>query len=590
MLDLERTIAGRFPHWFEHGRARVAKPLVASLSRLSRVDEINAFLAEHGHLRGFALVDAALARLDCRWLVDHVERERIPETGAVVIVANHPMGAIDALALLGMVGSIRRDVRILANDFLGVFAGLKDLLLPLRILGGRPAPESLRAVDAALAAGQAVIVFPAGEVSRLTPRGIVDSRWRAGFLRFAGKADAPVIPVHLRGRNSALFYGLAALSSPLGTALLPREMFARQGRRIEIRVGHARPVRNLLAEARSDERAIARMRDTLYALARGRDAWIPTQAAVAHARDLRAIRADLARLDAIGETPDGKRILCGKLPADSALLAEIGRLRELTFRAVGEGSGRRLDIDRYDTWYEHIVLWDDQACELAGAYRVARCAPILAERGLKGLYTSTLFDYDPRMLPLLEHGVELGRSFVAEKYWGSRSLDWLWCGIGAWLARHPRVRWLFGPVSISAALPRAAREQLVSYYGHYYGARASLARSQRPFAFADAPPAWGSLDAEASFRVLRANLDALGARVPTLYKQYTELCEPGGVEFLAFGTDPAFADAVDGLIMVDLARIKPKKRERYLEAPARRLPRAATEPRIAAVADTGEAA
>ncbi len=590
MLDLERTIAGRFPHWFERGRARVARPLVATLGRISRLDEINAFLADNAHLTGFAFVEAALERLDCRWLVDNVERERIPETGAVVIVANHPMGAIDALALLAMVGSIRRDVRIVANDFLSVFNGLKDLLLPLRILGGRPAPESLRAVESALLAGQAVIVFPAGEVSRLTPRGITDSRWRAGFLRFASKADAPVIPVHLRGRNSALFYGLAALSSPLGTALLPREMFARRGRRIEIRVGHARPVRDLLAEARTDERAIARMRETLYALARGRNAWKPAQAEVAHARDLRAVLADLARLETIGTTPDGKRILCGSLTADSALLAEIGRLRELTFRAVGEGSGKRRDIDRFDTWYEHIVLWDGAACELAGAYRLARCAPILAERGLRGLYTSTLFDLDARMLPILEHGVELGRSFVAEKYWGSRSLDWLWYGIGAWLARHPRVRWLFGPVSISAALPRAAREQLVSYYGHYYGARQPLARSQRPFEYVGAPPAWGSLDAEESFRVLRANLDALGARVPTLYKQYTELCEPGGVEFLAFGTDPAFADAVDGLILVDLARIKPKKRQRYIEAPLRRMSQSSLADSSTGLHDSGSAA
>lgn len=573
MLDLERTIAGRFPHWFEGGRARVARPLVATLGRLSRIDEINAFLAAHAHLEGLAFVDAALARLDCRWLVDHVERERIPEQGAVVIVANHPMGAIDALALLGMVGSIRRDVRILANDFLHVFEGLKGLLLPLRILGGRPAPESLRAVEAALGAGQAVIVFPAGEVSRLTPRGVTDSRWRAGFLRFAERADAPVIPVHLRGRNSALFYGLSSLYSPLGTALLPREMFARQGRRIEIRVGHARPVADLLAETRTHERAIARMRETLYALARSRDAWKPRHAALAHAPDLRDVRAELARLETIGSTADGKRILCGRLGADSPLLAEIGRLRELTFRAVGEGSGKRLDVDRFDTWYEHIVLWDDEACELAGAYRVARCAEVLPQRGLRGLYTATLFDYDPRMLPVIEHGMELGRSFVAPKYWGSRSLDYLWYGIGAYLRRHPRIRWLFGPVSISAALPRAAREQLVGYYAHYYGARQPLARSQRPFTFTEAPPAWGSLDAEESFRVLRANLDALGARVPTLYKQYTELCEPGGVEFLAFGTDPDFADAVDGLILVDLSRIKAKKRERYLGEGARRIGR-----------------
>jgi putative hemolysin len=565
MIDLERTLARRFPDWFAGSRAQVARPLVRGLARLSRVDQVEGFLREHGHLRGFAFVEAALGRLGCRWMVDHVERERIPERGRVVIVANHPMGAIDALALLGLVGSVRRDVRILANDFLAVFDGLADLMIPLRILGGKPTPDSLRAVEAALSAEQAVIVFPAGEVSRLGLRGVADRAWRKGFLRFAEKSGAPILPVHLRGRNSALFYGLSSLYAPLGTALLPREMFARGGRRVEVRVGIPRPVQDLVRHGGHAQRAVSIVRDTVRHLARGRDLWRPVQAPIAHAPCLRRVLSDLARLEPIGETADGKRILCGRLDSDSALLREIARLREVTFRAVGEGSGRALDTDRFDTWYEHIVLWDAQAQELAGAYRVAPCARVLSERGLGGLYTASLFDYDGRLLPRIEHGMELGRSFVAPRYWGSRSLDYLWYGIGAWLRRHPRIRWLFGPVSISAELPAAAREQLVGYYQRYFGTCDDLVRSRSPFRFAGDPPDFGALDAESAFRVLRDNLDALGARVPTLYKQYSELCEPGGVQFMAFGTDPDFAGAVDGLIFVDLARVKPKKRERYLE-------------------------
>jgi hypothetical protein len=135
------------------------------------------------------------------------------------------------------------------------------------------------------------------------------------------------------------------------------------------------------------------------------------------------------------------------------------------------------------------------------------------------------------------------------------------------------VRYLFGPVSISAALPIAAREQLVAYYARFFGSEQQTAAANRPFHFLAAPPCFGELDAEASFRVLKDNLDALGARVPMLYKQYTELCEPGGARFLAFGVDPDFNNAVDGLIEVDLARIRPKKRERYLGAAAACLPR-----------------
>ncbi len=163
------------------------------------------------------------------------------------------------------------------------------------------------------------------------------------------------------------------------------------------------------------------------------------------------------------------------------------------------------------------------------------------------------------------------------KYWGSRSLDYLWIGIGAWLRAHPHVRHLFGAVSISAALPLPAREWLVAYYAHYYGF-ASSARALHPFCYSAAPPTFDGLDSDAGMRLLKHNLAAVGARVPTLYKQYTELCEPGGARFLAFGVDSEFADSLDGLIWVDLDRVTPKKRQRYLGAEAA----AATPPRSVA--------
>jgi hypothetical protein len=293
---------------------------------------------------------------------------------------------------------------------------------------------------------------------------------------------------------------------------------------------------------------------------------------LAHAVDRGALRAEILAMRELGRTPDGKQIRVGRLRADSLLLRELGRLREQSFRAVGEGTGRAIDVDAYDTWYEHIVLWDADALQIAGAYRVCRGADMLATRGLKGLYTASLFDFGPEAQAHVAQGMELGRSFVAPAYWGSRSLDYLWIGIGAYLRAHPDVRYLFGPVSISAELPIAAREQLVAYYGQHYGAPGVLApveaappaRARRPFQFLADAPCYRGLDAEQSFRVLRANLDALGAKVPVLYKQYTELCEPGGARFLAFGVDPDFANCVDGLIEVDLQRIKPKKFQRYI--------------------------
>ena len=562
MIELERRLAERYPHWFHGLRAAICRPLLQRYGRLARLDDIDDFLDRHAHLRGQALIEAALAFLDVRYTVDQVEREHIPQTGRVLIVANHPSGALDALALLHLVGSVRDDVRIVANDFLSVVPGIRDLLLPLRILGGRPTPESLQAVEAALEREECVIVFPAGEVSRLGWRGIRDGRWRQGFVRFARATGAPVLPVRIEARNSALFYGAAALFKPAGTALLPREMFSRRGTRVAFRIGLPRT----LPANTAAEHALASVRQALHAIGSRREAAHQGPVPLVHAVDRQRLLACLDRMPCLGTTPDGKRIHAGPLVADSALLREIGRLREQTFRAAGEGTGQRLDLDAYDTWYDHIVLWDPDALQIAGAYRIAPGEKVLAERGLEGFYTASLFRYPCAMLPRLAQGMELGRSFVAPAYQGTRSLDYLWLGIGAYLRAHPGVRYLFGPVTVSAEMPIAAREQLVAYYQRFFGCRRDGVAALRPFRFLAAPPAFSDMDADAAFRVLKANLGALGARVPTLYKQYTELCEPGGVRFLAFGVDPAFNNAVDGLVELDLAQVRPRKRQRYLQA------------------------
>ena len=564
MIQLEQRLQERFPHWFRGRRSSLARPLLRGIQRWSKLDVIDAFLAANREVRGFDFVASALQFLGAGYRVDDEALQRIPASGRLLVVANHPSGALDALALLDAVGRVRRDVRIVANDFLTALDNIDDLLLPVRILGGRPSPDSLRAVEASLGRGECVIVFPAGEVSRFGPRGVRDTRWRRGFLRFARGCDAPVLPIRIQARNSVLFYGASALFKPAGTALLAREMFARRARTISLRIGQARRL-----PAGEDDVALLRgIRRELYALGTRHECrmstTVPAPEPIAAAVDPVLVRAGIEGMRALGNTSDGKQIRVGALTADAPLLREIGRLRELTFREVGEGTGRAIDVDAWDSWYEHIVLWDAAASKIAGAYRIARGAPVLATHGIRGLYTASLFDYADDAVSRIAQGMELGRSFVAPEYWGSRSIDYLWQGIGAYLRAHPKVRYLFGAVSISAALPVAAREQIVAHYARFHGGAVGDAVSKRPFAYQAAKPEDAGMDAETAFRVLKANLDGLGAQVPMLYKQYTELCEPGGARFLAFGVDPDFSDAVDGLIEVDIQCMRPKKRQRYL--------------------------
>lgn len=559
MLRLEQRLQQRYPDWFRGRRGRVAAPLLRGVARWSRFDAIDGFLAQSGHLRGFGFVEAALRHLQLKYEVDD-GAARIPATGRLLIVANHPSGALDALALLDLVGKVRRDVRIVANDMLSLVEPLSDLLLPLRILGGNAGADSLRAIGRALENEECVIVFPAGEVSRLGPRGVRDTRWRRGFLRFARQSGAPVLPIRIEARNSSLFYGVSALCKPASTALLAREMYARRHRPLRLRVGQ--PLQ--LVASTDDHATLRQVRRVLYALGR-RGGGPAGPEPLAAATDPKALWMAVEATELLGRTSDGKQIRLAQCTAGSLLLQEIGRLRELTFRQVGEGTGRSRDLDQFDPHYQHILVWDADAMRIAGAYRVARGAQVLARAGLAGFYTASLFRYADDAIPRLAEGMELGRSFVAPEYWGSRSLDYLWQGIGAYLQRFPRVRYLFGAVSISAALPRGAREQLVAYYQCYYGSGEPLAESTRPFRYFAAPPSFDGLDAGTAYDVLKANLSAIGASVPMLYKQYTDLCEPGGARFLAFGVDPGFSDAIDGLIEVDLHRIRPRKRRRYLQ-------------------------
>ncbi len=565
MQQIEQRLQQRYPEWFQGPRGQLARPLLRTVGRWSRFGQLRDFLRRSAGVRGFDFVAEALAFLETGYSIDSTALARIPASGRLLIVANHPSGALDALALLDAVGRVRRDVRIIANDLLLELEPLRELLLPVRILGGRAQRASLEAVEQALAAEQCVIVFPAGEVSRLSLQGIRDGRWNRGFVRFARATQAPVLPVRVLARNSALFYGASAVFKPAGTALLAREMFARRGRPLRLQVGQ--PMR--LAEDQEPAQQLQAVRDALYTL--GHERQQPEQEAAGTGPEPLAaplpaelICAELAAATVLGQTGDGKQILLAQCGADSPLLLELGRLRELTFREVGEGTGRSRDLDSYDPHYQHIVVWDAPEQRIAGAYRVMRGAHALARSGLPGLYTAGLFRYSDDAITRIAEGLELGRSFVVPAYWGSRSLDYLWQGIGAYLRCQPGIRYLFGAVSISAALPLAAREQLVAYYQRYYGAGHGLAESNRPFQYFAAPPCFGDLDAAAAFEVLKANLAALGTSVPTLYRQYIDLCEPGGARFLAFGVDPDFSDAIDGLIEVDLQAVRPNKRKRYL--------------------------
>jgi len=246
-------------------------------------------------------------------------------------------------------------------------------------------------------------------------------------------------------------------------------------------------------------------------------------------------------------------------------MREIGRLREVAFRAVGEGTNKRRDIDQYDSHYYHLVLWDDNDLEIVGAYRFGDAELLTAPDHPTGLYSATLFNYGKDNDKLFKEGLELGRSFVQPRYWGKRSLDYLWFGIGAFLSRYPKYRYLFGAVSLSNAYPEPAKDLLVQFYSTYFPAKFGEATCKRPYQMAnDALHQFTGNDYKAEFTQLKHLLANMGVNVPTLYKQYSEVAKDGGVAFLGFNVDPDFNDCIDGLVVVDMQTLTEKKRKRYL--------------------------
>lgn len=569
MISIEQTFYNKFPRLANGRRRAFTQPMVDLLRRVIGEDQVNGIIRRlHGH-EGFDFVDQSLIDLGARYQVAQTDIENIPAEGRVVIVANHPLGAVDALCLLQLVGRVRRDVRMLANDFLLQLKGLAPLLVPCNVFSSQQRAQ-VRDAYRCLEREEAVIIFPAGEVSRIRANGIRDQRWSEGFLRFARKTGSPVLPIHVGARNSPTFYGVSMLAKPLATLLLPREMFVPDKPRMTISIGALVPTTALSAPRLSDAALARRMRAHVYRLPRRKPPMFATSSAIAHPEAPQAVQAALARAVSLGRTTDGKQILLLHSQHDCAAMREIGRLREVTFRKVGEGTGLKRDLDRYDAWYSHIVLWDDEALEIVGAYRLGEAESIIAHYGIEGLYSSSLFAFAPPSREILREAVELGRSFVHPRYWGGRSLDYLWQGIGAFLQTRPHLRYLIGPVSLSASLGDEARGWIVHYHNHYYGDPGNLARALNPFqipsSVAEAAAAiWRGRDAKQALPLLKEKLVELDAALPTLYKQYVELCNADGIRFLAFGVDPSFGHCVDGLIRIDLHALKPAKRARYLQ-------------------------
>jgi putative hemolysin len=513
----------------------------------------------------------------------------IPAKGPTIVIANHPFGGVDGIVLSSILCTVRKDVRILANHFLGKIPKMRPLLFMVDPFGtkssirknGTTLKEAVRWVKN----GGMLMVFPAGEVShfRWQTKKLEDPKWEKTVARLVRWTQAKVVPVYFKGGNSMVFQ-LAGLIHPvLRTLLLPREMVKKQSTHITLKIGTAIPYKRIAAIS-DDADLVSYLRFRTYLLG---NAFNPTPGFLntperkrpRHKR-LKPIVPPIPRHDLIREietlpedqcliTKGALKVYVARGSQAPKILEEIGRLREVTFRKVGEGTGKPIDLDRFDQHYRHLFVWNDETAEVVGAYRLAATDEVVKTLGKEGLYTHTLFQYQTRLLFQISPALEMSRSFVRREYQKSYTpLLLLWKGIGRFVVRYPRYKILFGAVSITNEYSSYSRQLMASFLrnSQFLDELSEMVRPRKPFRQKCIPELKGEKTAgwpedieELSAWISDIETDKKG--VPILLKQYLKL----GGKLLSFNIDPSFGNVLDGLIMVDLTATDPKLLQRYMK-------------------------
>ena len=529
-----------------------------------------------------------LEELNGRYEADLPPNFSPPTEGPLVIVSNHPFGLLDPIILADFISQWRPYVRFMTNYLLSTMEEMRPWMIAVDPFDGEqsakrnlgPMKEALRF----LRQGGALAMFPSGEVAHFKMgRGVEESPWSPHVGALVRRTQATVLPVYFEGNNSMLFQTAGLVHPMLRTTLLFRELFNKSRETVRIRVGNPIPF-SRLKKFEDDESLTRYLRLHTFVLSqRTRPAPALEEDSeeeaepmsqkvpllpVSQAEDFEREIARLKETNALLIKQGVFDVYCAAAPEIPHLLREIGRLREITFREVGEGTGQELDIDKFDDYYLHLFLWDEEKKQVAGAYRIGRADMILRCYGAKGLYTSTLFRFQKPFLLHLDDALEMGRSFIVPEYQRNLgTLPLLWRGICAWVARNPQYKKLFGPVSISKDYLKLSRKLIVDFLSdsRLHPDLATLVKPRKPFRYLRNRKLLrefisAELNDVDDFSALISSMEEDGKGIPVLLKHYLKLKGT----MLSFNVDKDFSSVLDGLIMVDLTETEPRLLAKYM--------------------------
>ncbi|WP_394747595.1 GNAT family N-acyltransferase [Spongiimicrobium salis] len=546
------------------------------LMKVTKISSINSFYDKHKHLEEVAFLDAILDYYEIKFEVPEEDFKRLPKDGAYITISNHPLGGVDGILLLKLLLEHRSDFKIMANFLLNRIEPIAPYIMPVNPFENRKDVKSsiagFKSAMLHLKEGHPLGIFPAGEVSTYRDgKLIVDKPWEEAALKLIRKAEVPVIPIYFHAKNSRLFYRLSKISDVFRTAKLPSEITTQRNRPIKVRIGQPISVKlqkeqktladftellrkktYILSKVYVKERLIDKVPTTLKFPKAPKKIVTPIAKKVLEGEIISLREKDCRLLQS-----KNYEVFLAKENQMPYILKEIGRQREVTFRAIGEGTNNSIDLDVFDAYYHHLFLWDSEAKTVVGAYRMGMGADIFEKYGIDGFYLQDLFRVEPELYGMMSQSIEMGRAYIVKEYQQKpMPLFLLWKGIVHTTLRHPEHKYLIGGVSISNQFSNFSKSLMIEFmksnYWDPYVAQYIRPKKEFKVQLKDADKEFVFDAAQADLNKFDKLIDEVepgSLRLPVLIKKYIKQ----NAKVVAFNVDPLFNNSVDGLMYIRIA-------------------------------------
>lgn len=562
------------------------RPVASAIMNLTKINDVNRLYDKLKKTKGVEFFDEFIKEQEISYIVFEEDLAKVPKTGPFILVSNHPLGALDGILMCKILLRVRPDFKVMGNFLLSKIEPMAPFVISVNPFEGRKdaynSSYGMRETLRHLKEGGCIGIFPAGEVSNKNNKygEILDKPWEKTALKLIKKAKVPVVPMYFHATNSKMFYNIAKIHPDLQTMMLPAEMMKKREKPIRVRIGKPISVKQL-----EEEDTIEELADYLYNKVYMLKSYYEKRKSVIEKLKLpnMSLKLPLQKQNnivqnIIDETPiddiiseietlkktEHKKLFShgdydvffttqSEIPS---IMREIGRQRELTFRAIGEGTNLPFDLDEYDNHYHHLFLWDNGAKKLVGAYRMALGAEVMKKQGINGFYTSSLFEYDPELQPFFRKVIEMGRAYISVDYQQKPfPLFLLWRGIVHVCLRNPEHKFLMGGVSISNKFSEFSKSLMIEFMrSHYYDSAVAQyihPKNEYKVVMKERDKALFFEDMDADLNKLDKIIDDLEPelRLPVLIKKYIKQ----NAKVIAFNVDPNFNDAIDGLMYIRIS-------------------------------------